>query len=200
MDKPLLDEYCKNIFSVFLVSEKALRFNELYRTLNDIGLKMTKPTLIDHLNHLRKAKLLIKRKEGKQNVSYSANWTKLETFQQSMKTKQFIKSLLGNENQFKTYPIDEQVTYVTNLLTLGNLYRLKLEVQDAIDPSKNFEHSIQFLFVNRFFELFKRWLLESCHASETEKASEALSMIDYNITRITNILFTPDNIRNKYHS
>jgi len=189
MGKLLLDEHCKNIFSVFLVSEKTLRFNELYRTLNNIGLKMSKPTLIEHLHHLLKDRLLIRKKEGKQNVSYAANWTKLETFQQSMKTKQFIKNLLGNEKQFKTYPIDEQVTYVTNLLTLGNLYRLKLEVQDAIDPSKNFEHSIQFLFINRFFELFKTWLLESCHASKTEKAPEALSMIDYNITRMTNILF-----------
>jgi len=189
MDKPLLDEQCKNIFSVFLVSEKTLRFNELYRTLNDIGLKMSKPTLIEHLHHLLKDRLLIRKKEGKQNVSYAANWTKLETFQQSMKTKQFIWNLLGNERQFKAYPIDEQVEYVTNLLTLGNLYRLKLEVQDAIDPSKNFEHSIQFLFINRFFVLFKRWLLESCHVSKTEKAPEALSIIDCNITRINNTLF-----------
>lgn len=189
MDKPLLDEHCKNIFVVFLVSEKTLRFNELYKTLNDIGLKMSKPTLIEHLHHLLKHRLLIRKKEGKQNVSYAANWTKLETFQQSMKTKQLIKNLLGNEKQFKAYPIDEQVTYATNVLTLVNLYRLKLEVQDVIDPSKNFEHSIQTLFINKFFELFKKWLLESCHVSKTEKAPEALSMIDYNITRITNILF-----------
>jgi len=86
MGKPLLDEYCKNIFSVFLVSENPLRFNELYRTLNNIGLKMSKPTLIEHLYHLLKHRLIIRKKKGKQNVSYEANWTKLETFQQSMKT------------------------------------------------------------------------------------------------------------------
>jgi len=189
MGKPLLDEYCKNIFSVFLVSEKTLRFNELYRTLNNIGLKMSKPTLIEHLRHLLKHRLLIRKKEGKQNVSYEANWTKLATFKQSMKTKQFIKNLLGNEKQFKTYPIDEQVTYVTNIMTLSNLYQLKIEVQDVIDPSKTFENSVQFLFINRFFKLFKTWLLQSCHASKTEKTPEALSTIDYNITRITNTLF-----------
>ena len=150
---------------------------------------MSKPTLIEHLHHLLKHRLLIRKKEGKQNVSYKVNWEKLETLQEGMKTRQALKDLLQNQKTFKSFPIDEQVTYVTNIMTLSNVYRLKLEVQDAIDPSKNFEHSIQFLFINRFFELFKMWLLESCHASKTEKAPEALSMIDYNITRITNILF-----------
>jgi hypothetical protein len=150
---------------------------------------MTKPTLINHLNHLRKDKLIIRKKEGKQNVSYTVNWAKLGTFKQTIESKQFLENLFGNEKQFKAFPIDDQVAYVTNLFTLRNLHQLKLEVQDAIDPSKNFEHSIQFLITDRFFHFFKRWLLESCHASKTEKATEALSMIDYNINHITNILF-----------
>jgi len=189
MDKPLLDEQCKKIFSVFLVSQKTLRFNVLHRTLNEIGLKMTKPTLISHLNHLHKNKLIVRKKEGKQNVSYTANWAKLEAFKQSMETKRFIERQLEDEKRFKSFPINEQVIYVTNLFSLRNLYKLKLEVQDVIDPSKNFEHSIQFLLTDRFFEIFKRWLLESCYMSKTEKASEALSMIDHNITLFTDDLF-----------
>jgi len=189
MEKPLLDEYCKNIFSVLLVSDKTLRFNEFHKILNQIGLKMSKPTLIEHLHHLQKRKLLIRKKEGKQNVSYRVNWGKLETLQESMKTRQAIRHLLQNKKTFKSFPIDEQVTYVTNIMTLSNLYRLRLEVQDVLDPSKNFEHSVQFLFTNRFFEFFKTWLLESCQEAKMEKAPEVLSMIDYNITRITNILF-----------
>jgi len=189
MNKPLLDEQCKNIFQLFLWSKNPVRFNELHRTLEDIGLKMSQPTLIEHLHHLLKAKLLVRKREGKQNVTYAANWTKLETFQQSMETKQILENLLRNEKQFKACPIDDQVTYVTNLFTLRSLHQLKLEVQDVIDPSKLFEHSIQFLFTARFFEIFKRWLLESCHVSKTEKAQEVLSMIDHNINHIANILF-----------
>jgi len=189
MDKPLLDEYCENIFSLFLVSEKTLRFNELYETLNKLGWKMSKPTLIAHLHHLLKNKLLIRKREGKQKVTYTANWAKLETFQQSMKTDQFIRNLLRFKEQFKACPIDEQVIIITNILTLSNLYQLKLLVHDAIDPSKNFEHSIQYIFIKKFFDFFRKWLIESCHASKTEKAPQALSMIDYNITRITNMIF-----------
>lgn len=189
MEKPLLDEYCKNILSVFLWSDKTLRFTELYKDLNAIGLKISRPTLTNHLHHLVADKLLIRKEEGKQNVSYTANWAKLETFQQSMKSRQALKNLLGNKKRFTTYPIEDQVGLVTNIMTLRDLYRLKLEVMDAIDPSKNFEHSIQYMYINRFFEFFKTWLLENCHESKTKVAPKALSMIDYNIIHFTNILF-----------
>jgi len=189
MEKAILDETCKNIFSALLVSDKMLRFNELYRTLNQIGLKMSKPTLIEHLRHLHKRKLLIRKKEGKQNVSYEANWEKLETLKQTMKTRQMLRNLLQNEKQFKSFSIDEQVVYVTDIMTLSNLYRLKLEVQDVLDPSKNFEHSIQFLFIHRFFEFFKKWLLENCRDAKIENRRKALNIIDYNINHIRNELF-----------
>jgi len=189
MDKPILDEYCKNIFSVLLVSDKPLRFNELHRTLSQIGLKMSKPTLIEHLNHLRKRKLVKRKKEGKQNVNYRVNWEKLKTLQQSMKTRQMLKNLLENEKRFKSFPLDEQITYVTNIMTLSNLYQLKVEIQAVLDPSKNFEHVVQYLFINRFFQFFKTWLLESCKEAKIECEQKALNTIDYNINRITNTLF-----------
>jgi len=189
MEKPLLDEACKNIFSVLLVSDKTLRFNEFHKTLNQIGLKMSKPTLIDHLHHLQKRKLLIRKKEGKQNVSYRVNWEKLETLQESMKTRQALRHIMQNKKTFKSFPIDEQVTYVTNIMTLTNLYRLKLEVQDVLDPTKNFEHSVQFLFTNRFFQFFKTWLLESCQEAKRTNGQKALDMIDFNINHFTDMLF-----------
>jgi hypothetical protein len=189
MNRKLLDDYCNNIFAFLAVSDKTFRFTELYKTLNKIGLKMSKPTLINHLHHLQKRKLLIRKIEGKQNISYAVNWKKLETLKESTKTRQALKHLLQNKKRFKSFPIDEQVTYVTNIMTLTNLYRLKLEVQDMLDPSKNFEHSVQFLFTNRFFEFFKTWLLESCQEAKTTNGQQALEMIDQNITRITNILF-----------
>ena len=189
MVKPLLDETCKKIFSLLLVSDKKLRFNELHRTLNQIGLRMSKPTLAEHLKHLKKRRLLIRKKEGKQNISYEVNWEKLEHLSEAIKTRQALKGMLENEKNFKSFPIDEQVTYVHNILALRNLYRLRLEIFSILDSSKNFEHSVQYLFINRFFEFFKTWLLESCHKNKTECKENALSMIDYNIKRYKDIIF-----------
>ncbi|MFQ6068821.1 MAG: ArsR/SmtB family transcription factor [Candidatus Bathyarchaeia archaeon] len=189
MVKLLLDETCEKIFSLLLASDKKLRFNELHRTLNQIGLEMSKPTLIEHLNHLKKRRLVIRKKEGKQNVSYRVNWEKLEHLGEAIKTRQRLKHMLENEKVFKSFPLDEQVTYVHNILALRNLYRLRLEILDVLDPSKNFEHSIQYLFTNRFFEIFKIWLLESCRKNKSECKEKALNMIEYNIKRYTDILF-----------
>lgn len=188
MNKPLLDEHCKNIFSVLLVSNKTMRFNEFYKNLNAIGLKMSRPTLIEHLHHLQRHGVIRRKKEGKQNVSYAVNWQKFETLKQSIDYRQRLLHMLENEKRFKSFPIDEQAIYVTNILTLTGLYRLNLEVQDVLDPSKNFEHSLQFLLINRFFEFFKTWLLENCKSS-TENGQKTLTMIEYNINRLQNELF-----------
>ena len=189
MVKPILDETCKKIFSLLLVSDKKLRFNELHRTLKEVGLKMSKPTLVEHLNHLKKRRLLIRKKEGKQKVFYRVNWEKLEPLGEAIKTHQALKHTLENEKNFKSFPIDEQVTYIHNILALRNLYRLRLEILDILDPSKNFEHSIQYLFINRLFEFFKTWLLENCHTNKTECKEKALNMIEYNIKHYTDTLF-----------
>lgn len=187
--KDELDEICKSIFSVFLVTDEELRFNELHRTLGMIGLKMSKPTLSEHLKHLRRKKLVVRRKEGKQNVSYKTNWKELESLDKAIKTQQALKRTLENEAGFKSFPIDEQVTYVHNVLALRNLYRLKLEVLNVIDPNKNFEHSVQYLFIHRFFELFKTWLLQTCHESNSEGRKAALDMIEHNIKHYEDTLF-----------
>jgi len=192
MPKRLLDETCEKIFSVLLGTDKKLRFNMLHRTLNQIGLEMSKPTLAKHLNHLKKRRLLIRRKEGKQNVTYQVNWKKLEHFGESITVR---RKLLKSKEDFDAVPIEEQVIIIHDILALRNLYRLRLEMFSIIDPSKNFEHSVQYLFTNRLFEIFKTWLLESCHKNKTECKEKALNTIEYNIQRYQKILFkeqTPD--------
>jgi hypothetical protein len=93
-----------------------------------------------------------------------------------------------NEKLFKSFPIDEQTMYVTNTLTLANLYQLRLEVQCTLEPKRSYENSLQYLFTHRFYELFRTWLLESCQNS-TENTQKALSMIDHNIDHFTAELF-----------
>ena len=189
MQKPILDDYCKRIFITLYAAENPVRFNGLYKSINGIGAKMTRPTLITHLRHLQKEKLITRKKEGKQSVSYAVKWTKLEPLKETMKTKQHIEHILGNEKRFKSMSIKDQVMYVALLHELRDVWKLKLKIRDAIDPSKNFEHNIQFLLTNRFFNFFENWLLEDCHLSKTEDAPKALSMIDDIIETLTRELF-----------
>jgi DNA-binding HxlR family transcriptional regulator len=64
-----LDDICIEIFFT-LQAYKRLRFNELHRRLKMFGTDISKPALIDHLKHLRKQKLISRRHEYFQNVSY----------------------------------------------------------------------------------------------------------------------------------
>jgi DNA-binding HxlR family transcriptional regulator len=64
-----LDDICVDIFFT-LMAYKRLRFNELHRYLKMFGTDISKPSLIEHLDHLRKQKLISRKREGFQNVSY----------------------------------------------------------------------------------------------------------------------------------
>ena len=63
-----LDDTCREIFLTLWAYER-LRFNELHRYLKKFGTDISKQSLLDHLDHLKKQKLISRRK-GFQNVSY----------------------------------------------------------------------------------------------------------------------------------
>jgi DNA-binding HxlR family transcriptional regulator len=192
MEKSVLDDYCKSIFLVLFSAEKPLGFNALDRKINALGAKMTRPTLNAHLKHLLRRKLITKKKEGKQSVAYAVNLAfgqSMRSFYVNMKVKQHIEHILGEEKRFKSFPIRNQVMYVAFLIELRELWRLKLRILHAIDPSKNFQYNIEFILTSRYFNHFKHWLLEDCRSSPTKDASEALSMLDECIEVLKNELF-----------
>ena len=95
---------------------------------------------------------------------------------------------LENKKRFKSFPLDEQTMYVTNILTLADLYGLKLAVQCILEPKKSYENSLQYLFTSRLYDLFKTWLLQSCKDSK-ENAQASLNMIERNIEHFKQVLF-----------
>lgn len=203
MNEHFLDKTCEDLFSLLLASDKTLRFNELYRAVNDLGLKMTRPTLINHLNHLLRRKMILQQKIRKQNVSYKVNYQRFQNLEQTMKTKVLLH-VMENQERFKSFPIDEQTMYVANTMTLTNLYRLKLTVQAILEPKKTYENSLQYLFINRFYNLFNTWLLQNCKDSK-ENANVSLNTIEHNIEHFTQILFdkipkTPQPNKNDQHT
>ena len=61
------DEYCLNIARVLLLSFGWLRFNELFRKVNEMGAKMSKPTFSEHLKHLVEKKLVVRKVGGEES-------------------------------------------------------------------------------------------------------------------------------------
>jgi hypothetical protein len=161
---------------------------ELFNTLNVLGVKMSRPTLIQHLHHLQKRKIIIRKKEGKQKVCYGVNWEKFKPLEQSMNHKRNLLIYVENRERFKSFPIDEQAIYAANMMTLEDIHQLQLWVKNTIDPSKTFENSLQMLFMNKLYGQYRGWLLESCRESK-ENAQHVLETLENNIKRIENILF-----------
>jgi hypothetical protein len=188
MTDRVVDDQCDKIFALLITRPSPLRFVELFNTLNGLGIKMSRPTLIQHLHHLQKDRAIIRKREGKQKVYYSVNWDKFKTLKQSIQYKKDLLHLLENEKRFKSFPIDEQAIYSTNIMTLTNLRQLQLFVENTIDPSKTFEHSLQFLMINKFYQQFQNWLIESCRESK-ENAQHVLQTLELNIKRLENELF-----------
>ena len=189
MKKLLTNELCKKIFMTLLVSDKKVRFNQLYQALNDIGLKISKPTLIKHLNHLKKRKLIIRKQEGKQKVTYQANWEKLKHLTEITQEQKLVNVMLENKKFFQSLPVDEQTVIIQNILTLRNLHLLKVEIIGIIDPKRTFEYSIQHLFISKIFEIFEKWLLKNYHNNKLDCKEKALPLVEYNIKRYTDLLF-----------
>jgi hypothetical protein len=117
------------------------------------------------------------------------NWTKLKYLEKTIESQDVLKRITENEETFTSFPIDEQVMFLTNVLSLRNLELLKLEILDTIEPNKNFEHNVQYDFTHQFFNLFERWFLKNCHKIPNENKLIALKTVENNIKHFEEILF-----------
>jgi DNA-binding HxlR family transcriptional regulator len=172
----LLDEYCENIFSLLMVTNQSLRFNKLHETLQSFGAKMSQPTLIEHLSHLRKKGFILKRKQGKQNISYQVNWEKFETLKEGITYKQTIDQNLKSKEVFESLSLDEQITTLVSISALDDLFYLKLFVLNILEPSKKPEHCFSYIFIHKLLDRYKLWLTDTCRESK-EKSKKALELI-----------------------
>jgi len=159
-----------------MVTNRKFRFNELHKTLLAIGARMSKPTLIQHLAHLRKKGFIIRKKEDRQNVSYRVNWKKFEHLKDVLDYKQRIDQNLKNEKTFKSNPLDEQVLAISSMLALGELLRLKFDVLAIIEPNRKPDHSFAYIFTHKLLDCYRLWFLDTCKESR-ENSQKALELI-----------------------
>jgi len=188
MKEPNLDEYCSKIFAFLAMSTIPLRFTKLYKELNARGFRISRPTLVAHLNHLRKHEIVIQKIEGKQNISYSVNWSKLDYLKYYAIYRKALQKFRTDREVFDSFTIDEKVAYVTLMLSLLEVIRLKFEIRSFLEPKRRFEANITFLFAQSTFEPFRMRLLQSCLKSK-EDAQKTLANVEELEQRIKNELF-----------
>ena len=174
------DEYCLNIARVILLSFGWLRFNELFRKVNELGAKMSKPTFSDHLNHLVEKKLVIRKVEGKQQVSYFFNWKKFkvkpEDVKELAKEEEPEEVMLAQKKRFNARPIDEQVKEILLSLFEKSIRELQLDVLSAINPDHQFFHNLDKMTTSQAINPLWEALLENC-SKDKDYANQVLEKI-----------------------
>ena len=174
-----LDKQCQKILSFLLFHRTAIRFNGLYKTLNGYGLKVSKPTLSEHLKHLVKARLVKRKIEGIQNVSYRVDF---EKYKQLNKTSEMAQDLLEyHEKNKKTYDslaVADQIAYAHGFMIIQNLLLLKLEMKNILEPEHSYEYNLDYLFTIQIFSVFRNWLLDQCRKNPEQYKEVALNTLD----------------------
>jgi len=183
-----IDGYCIKILAYLIANEKKIRFNKLHKTLNALDVKISKPTLIQHLHHLRAKGFILRKKESKQNVTYQVNWKNLEQLEKTLESKEIIARNLKNEKIFKSKSLEDQITYVICILTLTQVIYLQLNVIGVLEPKSKELLSLSYLLIHRLYDHYRRWLLDTCKQSN-ENSQKAHDLINKKREEFENLLF-----------
>lgn len=183
-----LDDICVEIFFT-LQAYKRLRFNQLHRFLKMFGTDISKPSLIDHLNHLRKQKLISRKREGFQKVSYGltdeidsllnlpAEDIK-EWFENFVEGKNLPKKLRllkafdakGYYSRLSEKELDEVIDKDLNMVLTQNLFELKTFINYGLKLDKLESDAVFWIFVgNPFYRMLEKSIVENCRSKEYRK-------------------------------
>ena len=183
-----LDDYCEKIFAYLGVQDEPLRFNELHKALNKANFKISKPTLIAHLKHLLKHEVITKKNQGKQNIAYGVNWKKLDYLKFHKNFRKATERIEKNKATFEQFELDEKITYVSFILSLIEVIKLKNEIRSFLEPKRRFEATLAYSFARSYLEPFRMYLLRDCIKSK-EIAKKALVKVEELEQSLQNELF-----------
>ena len=181
------DQYCEKILIVLMMSDEKIRFNELHRKLKKFGVKMSKPTLIEHLNHLVEKELILREEEDKQKVTYVTNWNRFKQVKKAKKLNQLTLQQIKMEKTFKERGLEAQTAFTTAMLTIGELFYLKLQVLDITEPENKLHNYFSYTFIRRLFNLYAVWLIDSCKESQ-ENSQKVIKSLNKMIKGLQKLL------------
>lgn len=177
------DKYCEKIVMAIIITGK-IRLNKLYNILPKLGAQMSKPTLMQHLGHLTNKDVIQRVQEGKQKVTYDLNWTRFTQLKKAKKTYQTTLAQAQNEKTFKSQSLDQQTTFTTATLTIGELNYLKMQILNILEPENKIENYFTYTITRRLYNIYAQWLLDSCKKSE-ENSQKVICSIDKSIKSLT---------------
>jgi len=149
-----------------LITNKELRFNQLYRILTQCEIKFSKPTLVDRLNVLIEKNLITRSEEGPQKVIYRANEEKFhlaKNFQEEY--KKIIKHYEKVNLIEKDLPLKDTVEWFLSSIFLTYLYELKLKIVTGL-PLTILDDERDSLVKDLFSMPYENVLIENCIKSE----------------------------------
>jgi predicted transcriptional regulator len=154
-----LDDYCSDIM-VILWKVREMRFNEIYRAMQNRGVKHSKPTLSEHLKHLRKRKWITRTARGVQNVTYSLH--KDFNRKSDAESKKLLEEILSSVGitMIESSPDVKSELVLCDILTL-RLEELRLRIE--IEPNIQ-NHALS--FGNSNCKIVENRLVNDCNKDE----------------------------------
>ncbi len=185
--KSSLDDICHEIFFT-LIAYKKLRRNELLRTLKKYGLKISSPTLKEHLDHLIEKKLIEREQKDVQKVTYGlvkeiedlvhpsheeiVEW--FNEFHDESKIPKQFQSLKITQKELYSRFSDKQIDKQTNddladTLSL-NLHELKTFIGYDLKLGRFDSDKAFWTFVgNPLYRMHEKNIVEKCRSSDRYK-------------------------------
>jgi len=179
-----LDDLCVEIFFT-LMAYKRLRFNQLHRYLKKFGTDISKPSLIDHLKHLKKQKLISRKREGFQNVSYGLTdeinsllnipeedvrkWVENSIEGRNLPKKLRLLPFDPKEyyDRLSEKQLDEAIDKDLNTVLTQNLFELKTFINYDLKLDKPERDAVFWNFVgNPLYRMLEKGIVENCRNSE----------------------------------
>lgn len=174
-----LDPYCTQLLAFFMLERETYRFNELKRRIEDMGLKMTTPTLILHLKHLVEKNLIIRDEKEKQFVTYRFHWEKWQDANESMRERIVFEKMLKQEMEaFSGRPMMQQVAYVNLISTTLFLLSLRETIIAKVKPEKEFMANINFIHFGNIMNQTRDMILKNLETKGERYATECILTID----------------------
>ena len=179
-----LDDICVEIFFT-LMAYKRLRFNQLHKYLKKFGTNISKPSLSDHLKHLKKQKLISRKREGFQNVSYGLTDeinSLLSVPEEDI--KEWVENVIEGKNlpkRLRLLPfdakeyygklsekqLDEAIGEDLDRVVTQNLFELKTLIKYDLRLDKPERDAVFWNFVGApLYRLLEKGIAEDCRNSE----------------------------------
>jgi len=169
-----LDDVCSSIF-LTLLAYKKLRFNELHRTQKKLGSNISKPALSDHLKHLIRQKLVERKVEDVQKVTYGLKQEIVSILDRSEDIPSWFDNLANVLEPFdaKQYygkmsmsELSAELDRDLKGVLLQNLYELKAVVNFQLNIDENESDAEFWKFVgNPMYRLLEKSIADRCRES-----------------------------------